>query len=55
MKRKLTEDTVEALQEDLSIDEVKALAGVRADVVNDEVDCASAAANRSVEGTLHEL
>ena len=47
-----TEDAVEALQEDLAIDEVKTLASRGADVVDDEVDRTRAAANRGVQGAL---
>ena len=52
--KQLTEDAVEALQEDLSIDEVEALAGGGADVVDDQVDAARAAADGSVQRPLHE-
>ena len=46
------EHAVEALEEDLSIDEVETLARRGADVVNDEVDSVGIAANGGVQGTL---
>lgn len=43
------EDTVEALEEALTVDKVKTLSGRRAEVVNDRVDRAGSAANVGVE------
>ena len=49
---KLTVDRVETLEEGLAIDEVETLARVAAEVTDDEVDVARAAADVGVEGTL---
>lgn len=43
---------VEALEPSLAVDEVEALAAVRADVADDEVDAVRVSADRGVESTL---
>ena len=48
----LTEDRVEPLEEGLAVDEVEALARVAAEVADDEVHVARAAADVRVEGAL---
>ena len=49
------EDRIEALEEGVNVDEVETLAGVRAKIIDDEVDAASSTTNVGVEGTGPEL
>jgi len=49
------EDRVEALEEGVPVDEVKTLTGVRAEVVDNQVDGAGGSTDVSVERTGEEL
>lgn len=49
------EDRVEALQESVTIDEIKAAAALSTEVSNDEVDLVGSAANVIVEGSGPDL
>jgi hypothetical protein len=49
------EDRIEALEEGLTVDEVKTFAGGRAKIIDDEVDAASSTTNVGVERTGPEL
>ena len=49
------EDGVESLEERVAVDEVEALAGVAADVADDEVDVVRRAADRAVQRTRPDL
>ena len=49
------EDRIEALEEGVTVNEVETLAGVRAKIIDDEVDAASSTTNVGVEGTGPEL